>query len=110
MILDSGFYISANETQFNPSSNFTAFSDFPEDVLSVPTEELAVADTDPSPGQRTLHDANVAVAENVPPSRRATSPSPSEVQVLSLVCFETQKMTTPWRSENWSESQEEFVN
>lgn len=108
MILDSGFYISANETQFNPYGKFTAFSDFPEDVLSVPTEELAVEDA--SPGQRPLHDANVPVAENVPPSRRATSPSPSEVQVLSLDCFETQKMTTPWRSQNWSESQEEFVN
>ena len=66
-ILDSGFYISANETQFNPSGNFTAFSDFPEDVLSVPTEELAVEDA--SPGQRPLHDAD------------ATNPSPSEVQV-----------------------------
>ena len=108
MILDSGFYISANETQFKPSSNFTAFSDFPEDVLSVPTEELAVEDA--SPGQRPLHDANVPVAENVPPSRRATSPSPSEVQVLSSDCFETQKMTTPLRLQNWSESQGEFVN
>ena len=109
MILDSGFYISANETQFNPSGNFTAFSDFPEDVLSVPTEELAVEDA--SPGQRPLHAMMLmSVAENVPPSRRATSPSPSEVQVLSLDCFKTQKMTTPWRSQNWSESQEEFVN
>ena len=109
MILDSGFYISANETQFNPSGNFTAFSDFPEDVLSVPTEELAVEDA--SPGQRPLHAMMLmSVAENVPPSRRATSPSPSEVQVLSLDCFETQKMTTPWCLQNWSESQEEFVN
>ena len=108
MILDSGFYISANETQFNPYGKFTAFSDFPEDVLSVPTEELAVEDA--YPGQRPLHDAKVPVAGNVPPSRRATSPSPSEVQVLSLDCFETQKMTTPWCLQNWSESQEEFVN
>ena len=57
------------------------FSDFPEDVLSVPTEELAVEDA--YPGQRPLHDAKVPVAGNVLPSRRATSPSPSEVQVLS---------------------------
>ena len=108
MILDSGFYISANETQFNPYGKFTAFSDFPEDVLSVPTEELAVDDA--YPAQRPLHDAKVLVAGNVPSSRRAYSPSPSEVQVLSLDCFETQKMTTPWHLQNWSESQEEFVN
>ena len=82
MILDSGFYISANETQFNPSGNFTAFSDFPEDVLSVPTEELAVEDA--SPGQRPLHAMMMlmSVAENVP----------------------------TWCLQNWSESQEEFVN
>ena len=84
MILDSGFYISANETQFNPSGNSTEFPDFLEDVSSVPTEERAVEAA--SPGQPPLPDADVTdvSSEELVPVSVDAMPSPEQGEEAPL--------------------------